>query len=50
METTICAYNHGANNMKVLYRKYGKHWIKRAPKETQNYIDSYRNLYEDKNK
>jgi hypothetical protein len=50
LETTIGAYNHGANNMKVLYRKYGKYWIKRSPKETQDYIDSYKNLYVDKNK
>lgn len=45
-ETLIASYNHGSSKVKILMKKYGKHWKKYLPEITKNYIDSYKNLSE----
>ena len=47
-ETVIACYNYGIGNVNRLYKHYGVNWKKHLPKETADYIDSYKNLLEQK--
>lgn len=43
-ETILAAYNWGSSNVKNGIRKYGEKWLRYAPKETQSYIERYKNI------
>ena len=47
-ETIIACYNYGIGNVNRLYKSYGTNWKKHLPKETANYIISYKNLREER--
>jgi soluble lytic murein transglycosylase-like protein len=42
--TILASYNYGITHVTNLYRDYGDEWAKHLPKETKDYIVSYKNL------
>jgi hypothetical protein len=42
INTRIAAYNWGIGYLLNAWKQYGQDWLNYAPKETQNYIKTYR--------
>lgn len=45
VDKAIAAYNDGAGNVDDAVNKYGKDWLNHLPKETQDYVNKYNDIY-----